>query len=59
MRKFTMLFAGMVLMLTHASDAWAGSVVTRWVEQALDTVRAGNLSTCSRAPVCYDHREHV
>jgi PAP2 superfamily len=49
MRKFTMLFAGMVLMLTHASDAWAGSVVTRWVEQALDTVRAGNLSTPAAA----------
>lgn len=49
MRKLPMLLAGMILIMTHTADGWAGNVVTRWIEQALDTVRAGNFSTPAAA----------
>jgi hypothetical protein len=49
MQKFAMLLTGMVFMMAHAADGWAGNVVTRWVEQALDTVRVANFSTPAAA----------
>ena len=49
MRRFAFLLAGIVLVVTHATNVWAGNVVTRWVDQALNTVRAGNISTPAAA----------
>lgn len=43
--RFVFLLGGIVLVVTGATNVWAGNVVTRWVDQALNTVRAGNIST--------------
>ncbi|MGH8490193.1 MAG: hypothetical protein ACREXS_15320 [Gammaproteobacteria bacterium] len=49
MRRFAFLLAGIVLVMTNATNAWADNVVSRWVDQALNTVRVGNISTPAAA----------
>lgn len=49
MRRLAVVLIVLTCVLGHITTCWAGNTVTRWVEQALDTVRAGGSNVSNQA----------